>query len=324
MTQRLLALLLLALLLGCAPQAMPTPVPPTPTFTASPVTLTPTYTSSPIPPTSTVTPSPLPPTATQIPTPTPLPGTLVLPVDTLGKAIPWLPMDPSATPGVNYVGFNLEIPPFNNALVRRAFAYAIDRQVIAEMAGKYKSSNSQPATTLIPPETLGRGLYNQVGAAFNPQKAKELLNEAGYSDSSTFPTVTMIVNAYGEKAPGARFNMANAMVEMWHEHLGVTVEVKVIKTFADYGNRLKTNPPEIFWQGWAADVNDPDNFMREIFHSDSQYNYGHFSNTEFDQLVDEAAKDRDPAKRQELYILAERLLCETEAALIPLFHVTYP
>jgi len=324
MAHRLFTLLLLALLLGCAPQATPTPVPLTPTHTSSPVPPTPTYTSSPVHPTFTVTPSPLPPTVTQIPTATPLPGTLVLPVDTLGKNIPWLPMDSSARPGVNFVAFNLDISPFNNALVRGAFAHAIDRQVIAEMAGKYKASNSQPATTLIPPETLGRGLYNQVGAVFNPQKAKELLTQAGYPDPSAFPTVTMIVNAYGEKAPGARFNMANAMVEMWHEHLGVTVEVKVIKTFADYGSRLKTNPPEIFWQGWVADVNDPDNFLREIFHSDSQYNYGHFSNAEFDQLVDEAARDGDAAKRQELYILAERLLCETETALIPLYHQTYP
>jgi len=117
--------------------------------------------------------------------------------------------------------------------------------------------------------------------------------------------------------------MANAIVKMWKDNLGVTVQVKVIKTFKDYGNRLKTDPPEIFWQGWAADFNDPDNFLRGIFHSGSQYNYGHFSNSEFDRLVDDAAIAGDPTKRQELYILAERLLCETEAAFIPLYHLTY-
>ena len=324
MAHRLLSLLMLALLLGCSPQAAPSPVPPTPVPTSSPTPPTIAYTPSPLPPTSTITPAPPPPTATLTPTPTPLPGTVVVPVDTLGNTLPWLPMDNKAVPGVNYVAFNLAIPPFNNALVRQAFAHAIDRQVIAEMAHKYRARDARPATTLTPPETLGRDLYNQVGAVFDPQKAKDLLTQAGYSDPSAFPTVTMIVNAYGDIAPGARFNMANAMVDMWQNNLGISVQVKVVKTFKDYGDRLRTDPPEIFWQGWAADVNDPDNFLRGIFHSGSQYNYGHFSNAEFDQLVDDAAIAGHPAKRQELYILAERLLCETQAALITLYHITYP
>jgi len=263
-------------------------------------------------------------TATNIPTSTPLPGAVVVPVESLGTSVPWLPLDSKAVPGVNFVAFNLNLPPFNNILVRQAFAYAIDRQVIAEMAQKYRASNAKPATTLTPPEMLGRDLYNQVGAGFNPQMAKDLLAQAGYSDPTTFPAVTMIVNAYGEKAPGARYNMANKMVEMWQEHLGVAVQVEVIKTFQDYGERIRTDPPELFWQGWAADVNDPDNFLRAIFHSDSENNFGQFSNATFDGWVESAAKIPRPERRQELYILAERLLCESEAALIPLYHQTYP
>lgn len=310
MKHRLGLILSLILVAGCS--AEPSLVP-----TVSPA---PTITSSLIPATATFTPSPLPPTATSIPSPTPLPGVLVLPVDTLGKTIPWLPMGATGGPGVFLVGFNTLRPPFNSVLVRQAFAYAIDRQVIADMAKKYKASNPSPATTLTPPETLARDLYNEVGTVFDPQKAKELLAEAGYTDPTAFPTVTIIVNASGDIAPGARFNMANAMVEMWKTNLGVTVEVEVIQKFNDYGNRLRADPPEMFWFGWAADYNDPDNFLREIFHSGSQFNYGYFSNSEFDQLVDRAAKSKYPAERQELYIQAERLLCETEAALIPLYH----
>jgi oligopeptide transport system substrate-binding protein len=223
-------------------------------------------------------------------------------------------------PGVHFVAFNTLRPPFNSALVRQAFAYAVDRQVIVDMAKKYKASNPSPATTLTPPETLGRDLYNEVGAEFDPQRAKELLTEAGYSDPSAFPAVTIIVNASGDIAPGARFNMASTMAKMWQDNLGIAVQVEVIKSFRDYGNRLRTNPPEMYWLGWVADVNDPDNFLREIFHSGSQYNYGYFMNSEFDKLVDRAKKSKDPAERQELYIQAERLLCEAEAALISLYH----
>ena len=306
MKHRIALILLLVLMAGCT--AEPAIVP-----TTSPA---PTLTASPVPPTSTITPSPIPPTETPIPSPTPLPGKLVLPVDTLGKSIPWLPM-PGTT--VFYIGFNTQRPPFNSALVRRAFAYAVDRQVIADIAEKYKTIDPSPATTLTPPETLGRDLYNEVGTAFDPQKAKELLTEAGYADPSAFPTVTVIVSAGGEKSPGARFLMATAMAEMWKTHLGVTVKVEAMKP-SGFGERLRSDLPEMYWLGWVADYNDPDNFLRGIFRSNSEYNYGKYMSSEFDQLVDRANRSRDPAERQELYILAERLLCETDAALIPLYH----
>lgn len=106
---------------------------------------------------------------------------------------------------------------------------------------------------------------------------------------------------------------------MWKTHLGVSVPVEAIAP-PTFGNRLKSNPPELFWLGWVADVNDPDNFLRGIFYSGSEYNYGKFTNSEFDELVESAANSRDPAERQELYIQAERLLSEQEAALIPLYH----
>jgi len=41
---------------------------------------------------------------------------------------PWLSLDKSAVPIVHYVGFNTTKPPFNNPMVRQAFAYAVDRR----------------------------------------------------------------------------------------------------------------------------------------------------------------------------------------------------
>ena len=108
------------------------------------------------------------------------------------------------------------------------------------------------------------------------------------------------------------------MAEMWQTHLGVTVEVQVLHP--TFGERIRSNPPELFWNGWLPDPgNDPD-FIRQIFQTGAEYNYGHFSNADFDSLVDRAAMSQDPATRQALYIEAERLLCETEAGIIPLYH----
>jgi ABC-type oligopeptide transport system substrate-binding subunit len=308
--------ILLVLLSDCArlpatQQMIPTSIQPT--FTSSP--LSPTFT-----PESTATDTP-------IPSPTPLPGSVVFPVNTLGKSIPWLPMEKTAMPGVNYVGFNTAKPPFNSTLVRQAFAYSIDREVIVNLANKYKARDPKPATTLTPPQTLGRDLYGVIGANYDPQKAKDLLTQAGYADPTTFPKVIFMVNASGDIMPGARFNMATAMTEMWQTHLGIKVEIQAIGSFNEYGERLTTNPPDLFWNGWVADFNDPANFIGEIFNPNGdyqgKYNYGHFSNSEFNALIDRAKYSNDPALRQELYIQAERLLCETEVALIPLYFTVY-
>jgi oligopeptide transport system substrate-binding protein len=53
-------------------------------------------------------------------------------------------------------------------------------------------------------------------------------------------------------------------------------------------------------------------------------NFGRFTNPEFDKLIEVAKKNSDPAKRQELYIQAERILCEEETAVLPIYNATYP
>jgi oligopeptide transport system substrate-binding protein len=278
----------------------------------------PTSQPSPIP--ATATPEP---TATAIPTPTSMPGVQVFPANSLGFSIPWLPYDESAVPGVNIVAFNTQHPPFNNLLVRQAFAAAIDREEIAEMAAKYYVDNAHPATTLTPPEVLGRDLYNEIGIKFDPQQAKELLTQAGYTDPSAFPKMTFVVNSNGETAPGARMNMVKKMVEMWKNYLGIDVEVKVIYDWNQYGELLKNGQFDLYWFGWKADYNDPDNFLREIFHSGNENNFGKYKSMDFDKLVDDAGSSSVPVKRQGFYIEAETLLCQTDAAVIPLYFQTF-
>lgn len=269
-------------------------------------------------PTETNTPEP-----TLTPSPTSLPGSQVISIDSMAQEIPWLPMPNNGTPGINFAAFNMKKPPFDNTLIRQAFSYAINREAITEMAVKYHAKNARPATVFTPPEVLGRDLYGEVGINYDPQKAKELFAEAGYSDPSSFPTVTYLVNASGETAPGMYLNIANAMADMWMETLGVSVNVEIMGNWGAYLDRLATNPPEIYRLGWAADYNDPDNFLREVFHSSSDINRGHFSNDEFDRLVFLASHITNPIERQRLYIQAERILCEEEVALIPLFFGTY-
>jgi ABC-type oligopeptide transport system substrate-binding subunit len=263
------------------------------------------------------------PTATDTPEPTAVPGVELIPVSELANQVPWLPANERDLPMSVYYGFNMEKPPFDKLLVRQAFAAAVDRQAVADKALEYRFPDAKPATTLTPAIVLGRDLYNQVGVPFDPARAKELLKEAGYDSPGSLPEITLLVSTRGKGAPGAYYQMAKDVIAMWEGNLGVTVKLEVLEMPA-FLARMESDPPGMFWMGWVADYNDPDNYLNALFRSGVQANRGHFANAAFDRLVVEARRVTDPLERQLRYIQAEQVLAEQETALIPLFHSLRP
>ena len=270
-----------------------------------------------------------PPTATNTPAPTPtitpLPGSEVTPIDSLGKDIPWLPLDEERRPMSIYYGFNMDKPPFNDVLVRKAFAAATNREEIVAFVADYYFREAEPATTITPTSVLGRNLYRDIGIPFDPEQAKAYLAEAGYTDTGSFPIVKLLVYQRGEAAPSSYYRLAeDVIVPMWETNLGVTVEVEVFpERLSQYAAEIDTTQPDLYILGWGGDQVDPDNFLRELFFSESDFNFGGFSNPTFDNLVVAAANSNDPAERQLMYMDAERILTEEEVGVIPLFHSLY-
>ncbi len=289
---------------GPAPTASPTAPPPS--------------TEAPAQPTATATLVPIA-SPTSTPEPTPIPGVEVMPISAFDRGVPWLALDPKAAPQVLYYGFNLRHAPFDDPLVRKAFAAAVDREALADLASSILHMTARPATTITPPQVLGRDLYGAVGVPFDPARAREYLTQAGYSDTGTFPEVILVLNRAGEKAPGAYVRLADATVAMWKEHLGVTVKVRVMSTWGAYTQLLKEGSFDIARLGWAADYVDPSNFLRDTFRSGN--NSLGYSSSSFDDLVDRAANRDDPSERQRFYIRAEQILCQEEVAVIPLYYL---
>ena len=313
---RILILLVAMLgLVACQQEAQvepsPTPIPPTHAPPTAIPTTEPTYT-----PVFT-------PTSTSTLEPTPIPGVMVYPVSSLGDEIPWLPLDEARRPTSVFFTFNLNKPPFNDVLIRKAFAAAVDREKIVEIAEGFSYREAQPATTITPPMVLGRDLYGEVGIPFDPAQAKAYIEEAGYTDMGSFPTVTLLVYSRGEAAPSSYYRMAvDVIIPMWEEYLGITVELNMIGEVGGgkLVNEVKNTQPDIFILGWGADYVDPDNFLRELFNTSAQWNLLDYSNKQFDSLVTQANRSDDPMERLLLYIEAEKFLTEEEAAVIPLFH----
>lgn len=291
------------------PAAAPNQSASTPTL-AQTATLTPTATA-----TLTATPAA---TATSTATriPTPLPGKAVMPITSFATGIPWLPLDENAVPDSHFFAFNVSKPPFDNPLVRQAFLAATDRSFLLNVVIQSKcpcESGHRLATTFIPPATLGRDLFNEIAVPYNPSRAKELLAQAGYADPSvSFPVVTVV-----DWQDSTTF-----IAKMWEQNLGIKINVE-IKKGDEYMAVINSGVPEIMGIMWTADYNDPDNFLRGNFYSDPSDQSGKFTSPALNQLIERAAASADSAERQALYIQVERLLCETEAALIPIYHALW-
>jgi oligopeptide transport system substrate-binding protein len=272
------------------------------------------------------------PTATQAPTDTPAPtetptaisipesmmGTETIPLDQLSTGMPWLDLV-FPTPRNKYLLFNFRTAVFDDPLVRQALSYAVDREAISVQYSQNFSAPNQPATVITPPEILGRDLYGSVGIHYDPQKAKDLFAEAGYQNPSDFPEFTFLVTPSGDGVSDANLEMANSIIEMWREHLGISARIDVNDNFQGFLSQLYDDSYDIALLSWLADYNDPNNFLREPFSTNGLSNVNQYSNSEFDRLVKEAVSIHEPADRQLLYILAEDILCQQDPAVIPLF-----
>ncbi|MBT5793544.1 MAG: peptide ABC transporter substrate-binding protein [Deltaproteobacteria bacterium] len=208
-----------------------------------------------------------------------------------------------------YYGINVLKPPFNNPLVRRAFAHSIDRSRLPLLL----KGEEIPSSSWIPKGMFG---YNpDIGAKFDPVTGQKLLAKAGYPKGEGFPEIIAMYNTNDTNRLIGEFLQAQ-----WKEHLNVNIQLES-QEWKVFLNRLQVDPPQVFRLGWGADFPDPDNFMN-LFISSSGNNRLRWSNSRYDELVALGATLIDPKERQLIYDEAQRILTETDAAMIPLFVAT--
>mgnify|MGYP000165086178 CR=1 FL=1 len=233
------------------------------------------------------------------------------------KADPVLSKELTIAPDVctYYIGMNNTKPPFDNVKVRQAFSYALDRQKLIDTVLK---GGQKPAKTFACPGIWGTPAEdpNFKGIEFDPAKAKALLAEAGYPDGKGLPEITMMFNT----SQGHQ-RIAEFCQQSWKEVLGVEVKL-TNQEWKVYLQTVKEDAPQLYRMGWCADYPDENNWVLENFHSTKGTNDIKWKNAEFDKACEDAAASSDPAKRKELYMKAEQILCVDQAAIIPVYYYT--
>lgn len=162
-----------------------------------------------------------------------------------------------ATVNTTYIAINVGQPPFDNVKVRQALNYAIDKQRIVQLL----NGRATVANQVLPPLMPGYD-SSYTGYEYNPDKAKELLTEAGYPDG--FETSIECISVDPQPKLCESFQQDLAKV-------GITLTINSLaapNVIDDAGN----GKTPLTWSGglaWTQDYPDPDDFYSPILGCDS-------------------------------------------------------
>jgi len=220
------------------------------------------------------------------------------------------------SPFTYYYGFNVLKEPVNNAHMRRALSFAIDREAIVAIL----NGGQRPAGFFTLPDLAGapqQADYPDWAAVSDPDLARQEL-EAYFAETGTtledLPPITLGFNTSETHA-----TIAQAIQQMWQETLGIEVQT-TSQEFDVYLETLDNDAYQIYRLAWGYDYPDPNSFLYDVFHSTAGNNDTNWTNPEFDRLIEEARLIADPAERAELYAQAEHLLVREDAAIAPIYY----
>ncbi|WP_039071200.1 peptide ABC transporter substrate-binding protein [Brevibacillus borstelensis] len=199
-----------------------------------------------------------------------------------------------------YIRFNAERPPFTNAKIRKAFAYAINRKEIADnigQAGQTPLMGITPITASLKPD----GFF----ADNQPEEARRLLAE-GMKELgiSRLPRISYLYNTNDRNRA-----IAEALQAVWKKQLGVDVKL-VNKETKVYLDDQEQGNFEIARSSWTADYNDPVNFLQKFIEKYSSSNITRWHNPVYTELIKKSYRETAEQKRRQILLEAEALLME--------------
>lgn len=217
----------------------------------------------------------------------------------------------------DYMGFLLDPSldvmkgsPVLNRKVRQALNYSIDKK---KMITYLRKGIGTPAHAGFIP--LGMPSYSEEvkGYSYDPEKARELLKDAGFPGGKGLPQIVMNITP--------PYQQLSEFMEVQMEDAGFDIRININQTVV-HRDEVENSKLAFFRKTWVADYADAENFL-SIFYSKNfspqGSNYFHFKNEKFDRLYEQALKEYDREKRFALYREMDQVLMD-EAVVMPLFY----
>ncbi len=194
---------------------------------------------------------------------------------------------------------NNAVEPLNDARVRQAISYAVDKEAINDFVGG--GNGTLISSAMLP--TLKENyvdLNDTYGTAANVEKAKELLADAGFPDG--FDLEITIPSDY-------EFHMQTGEVVVEQlKAVGINATIKAVEwaTWLDEVYNGRQYAATI--SGITCDSTP--GYLLNRFQTDSKKNFINFQNTEYDEIYTKAQAELDPAQKAEYYKELQKILCD--------------
>lgn len=222
--------------------------------------------------------------------------------------LPWLAakqsLEISKTPGTTYryLSFNFRDPRLRDLRVRRAIAYAIDRNTIVNTILR---GTGRIATGMLSPENWAYE-NNVTTYTYDPQKARQLLDQAGYPAASN--GMRGLRFEYKTTPEGARMGeVFQAMLK----RVGIDLTIRSLE-FATYYADIQAGSFDLTSLQWVG-INDPNSYYM-VFDSKKTpphgQNRGYYSNPAMDGLVEAGMTTVDSDARKKIYGQVQQLAAE--------------
>jgi len=209
---------------------------------------------------------------------------------------PFITMAPSLN--TYYLGLNCQMPPFDDIRVRQALNLAVDRETILE---KLLEGRGAPARGPLPPLLGGSPLPG--GYRFDPARARELLQDAGYADGFS---MTIYQAADIESLDILQ------VVQEYLNNVGIRAGIVQLE-WSTFLETVARGDAQAFWLSWWADYPEGENFLFPLFHSrnwGAGGNRSRFKDSRIDELISAAVRIMDEQERRTAYRRIEQLIID--------------
>lgn len=228
------------------------------------------------------------------------------------------PIQEIAENGIHVTGPDGEVidpSPLTDIRVREALSLAINREGLAQ---RIMQGTGSPTGQMMP-----GGIYSFVPGypvpAYDPEKARKLMAEAGFPDG-----FTLTLTAANDRVP-YNVEVAQAIAQLW-SRIGVKTTVNGVPTSV-YTREAGGQLVPVYLGSWGNSSMEVGTSLTGLLRSSDPerslgtYNWGKYSNPEFDAKLDEAIATMDGEAREKLLQEATVMALE-DYAVLPLYHLT--
>ncbi|MGE5584415.1 MAG: ABC transporter substrate-binding protein [Bacillota bacterium] len=193
---------------------------------------------------------------------------------------------------------NMKMEPFTNPKVRQAISWAIDRERIAN---DVLGGMAAPAYRPLPP-CAGTKINLPKSYGYDPEKAKQLLREAGYPNGFKTEIITVANEIQKRASEAIQADLAK---------IGIQAEVRVVEPAA-YTALANAGKAPIVNMNVGCQIADPDEIFFDFLHSSRTpgLNRAVYENNQFDALVEQARRTLDENARNKLYVQAGKYIAD--------------